>query len=136
MTGWIRMEEKDVLLLNPLQLAYMGDTVWEFMVRSRLIRQKKNVRNMHRECVDAVNAGAQAQFLARIRDRLTETELNVYHRGRNAHPHHPSPRNQNPADYAEATGFEAVMGFLYLTGQEERLREMEEIIWNEPDPRV
>ena len=129
------MEEKDALLLNPLQLAYMGDTVWEIMVRSRLIRQKKNVRNMHRECVESVNAGAQARFLTLIRDRLTETELAVYHRGRNAHPHHPSPRNQNPADYAEATGFEAVMGFLYLTGQADRLRELEEMIWDEPNSR-
>lgn len=132
-TEWIRMEEKDALMLNPLQLAYMGDTVWEIMVRSRLIRQRKNVRNMHRECVESVNAGAQARFLAVIRDRLTETEFSVYHRGRNAHPHHASPRNQNPADYAEATGFEAVLGFLYLTGQEERMRELEKMIWDIPD---
>ena len=123
------MEENEALLLNPGQLAYMGDTVWEMMVRSRLILRKMNVRHMHTACVGAVNAGAQARFMETIRPCLTETETAVFQRGRNAHPHHPSPRHQTPADYAEATGFEALIGFLFLTGQEDRLRELESIIW-------
>ena len=126
-----RMEEKEAALLNPLQLAYMGDAVWEVMVRSRLVFQRKNVRHMHLECVNTVNAGAQARFMERIFPVLTETEASIFQRGRNAHPHHPSPRHQASADYAEATGFEAVVGFLYLSGQAERLKKLERLIWQE-----
>ena len=126
-----RMDEREALMLNPLQLAYMGDSVWEITVRTRLIARKKNVKHMHRECVEAVNAGAQARFMERIMPMMTSTEKDVFLRGRNAHPHHPSPRHQDRGDYAEATGFEAVLGFLYLTGQDERLSELEEEIWNE-----
>ena len=130
MANRMRMEEKEALLLSPLQLAYMGDAVWEITVRTRLLFLKRNVRHMHAECVAAVNAAAQARFLARSLPALSETEKQVYLRGRNAHPHHPSPRHQDPGDYADATGFEAVMGFLYLTGQEERMRELEKMIWD------
>ena len=122
------MEERDALQLNPLQLAYMGDAVWEIMVRSRLIAQRKNVKHMHRECVESVNAAAQARFAEKIRYLMTETELSVFIRGRNAHPHHASPRNQDPADYAEATGFEAMLGFLYITGQDGRIGELEDAL--------
>ena len=116
-----RMEEREALLLNPLQMAYMGDTVWEMMVRSRLISLRLNVHHMHAECVRHVNAAAQARFLEMLRPDLTETEAAVVQRGRNAHSRHPSPRHQDPADYADATGFEALLGFLYLTGRTERL---------------
>ena len=131
MTEFAKMDERDAALMNPLQLAYMGDAVWEMMVRSRLFFRRKNVRHMHTECVAAVNAAAQASFAERIRPSLKETETAVFLRGRNAHPHHPSPRHQDPADYAEATGFEAVLGYLYATGSFERLRELETLIWNE-----
>ena len=126
-----RMDEREALMLNPLQLAYMGDSVWEITVRTRLIARKKNVKHMHRECVEAVNAGAQARFMERIMPMMTPTEMDVFLRGRNAHPHHPSPRHQDRGDYAEATGFEAVLGFLYLTGQDERLSALEDAIWEE-----
>ena len=119
------MEEREALLLNPLQLAYMGDSVWELIVRSRLVFERKNVHHMHLECVQHVNAGAQSHFLALIRQDLTEAETAVVQRGRNAHARHPSPRHQDPADYADATGFEALIGYLYLTGQEKRLQEIQ-----------
>ncbi len=125
-----RMDGKDAALLNPLQLAYMGDSVWEIMVRSRLLFQRKNVRHMHTECVNTVNAAAQAALMEKLRPALTETEAEIYRRGRNAHPHHPSPRNQNPADYAEATGFEAVLGYLYAAGEYDRLKELEDMLLN------
>lgn len=129
MSEWAKMDEKEAMLLNPLQLSYIGDAVWEIRVRSRLIFQRKNVRNMHTECVEAVNAAAQARFMKVILPKLSEEEKSVFLRGRNSHPHHPSPKNQDPADYAEATGFEALLGFLYLTGDHKRISELEQYIW-------
>ena len=124
-----RMEKAEAAMLNPLQLAYMGDTVWEMIVRSRLIFRKLNVHHMHKECVAHVNAGAQAKAMEKIRPGMTEAETAIFLRGRNAHAKHPSPRHQDPADYAEATGFEALVGYLYLAGDLDRLREIEEIVF-------
>ncbi len=108
-------------LLNPLQLAYIGDAVWELLIRARLVQRGLNVRHMHREAVGSVNAGAQARAFGRIRDLLSEEEAEIALRGRNAHPHHGAPKNQAPADYAEATAMECLIGCLYLTGREERM---------------
>ncbi|MBQ8201087.1 MAG: Mini-ribonuclease 3 [Clostridia bacterium] len=115
------MEEKQARMLNPLQLAYIGDTVWDLLVRSRLIYRGRNVRNMHKDAVACVNARAQALAVQRIEAELTEPEADVFRRGRNAHAHHAAPKNQEVADYRAATGLEALVGYLYLTGQEERL---------------
>ncbi len=109
-------------LLNPLQLAYLGDTVWELMIRSRLLYLGRNVHHMHRDAVAGVNAAAQAAALARLDGHLTEAEEDIVRRGRNAHARHPTPKHQAPADYQAATALEALIGFLYVTGQEERLR--------------
>lgn len=126
-----KMTVREASQLSPLQLAYIGDSVWEIIVRSRLLHQKMNVHNMHIECVKNVNAAAQAKGFSYIHHIMTEDEKSIFLRGRNAHSHHPSPRNQNPADYAEATGFEALLGYLYLTGNFERLKEIERIIFME-----
>ncbi len=119
-----RMEPREAGLMNALQLAYLGDAVWEMIVRFDLVFRKYNVHHMHRQAVDLVNAGAQARILHMISERLTEEEIEIVRRGRNAHPHHAAPRNQQPDDYAAATGFEALLGFLYLTGKDERIREL------------
>ncbi len=118
------MEKERARLLNSLQLAHVGDTVWDLMVRTRLIYQGRNVRNMHKDAVSRVNAAAQARSMARILPVLTEEEADVARRGRNVHPHHAAPRNQSNADYHQATALEALVGYLYLTGQEERLLEL------------
>ena len=118
------MDEREAGQLNALQLAYLGDTVWELIVRHGLVWQKMNVKHMHGKCVSLVNAGAQARILAGITDRLTEEEREIVRRGRNAHAKHPVPHHQEAEDYAMATGFEALLGYLYLTGQNERIREM------------
>ena len=81
----------------------------------------RNVHNMHRAATGSVNAGAQAQALERMAPLLSPEEAEITRRGRNAHARHPAPRNQNPADYQAATALEALVGFLYVTGQEERL---------------
>ncbi len=119
-----KMEPREASLLSPLQLAYMGDAVWELLVRQTLILQKLNVHHMHTECIRRVNAASQAGYMALLQPMLTEEEAAIVQRGRNAHARHPSPRNQNPADYAEATAFEALIGYLYLTDDRSRLSEM------------
>lgn len=115
------MPEAKARMLNPLQLAHVGDTVWELLIRSRLIYRGLNLRHMHQGAVDGVNAAAQAASLRRIEDVLTEQEAAIVLRGRNAHAKHPTPKNQDPADYQAATALEALIGYLYLTGQDERL---------------
>ncbi len=107
--------------LNPLQLAHIGDTVWDLLVRETLLHEGKNLRHMHSGAVQRVNAAAQAKALERIRAELTEAEEAIVLRGRNAHAHHVSPHHQTQADYAASTALEALVGYLYLTGQEERL---------------
>lgn len=118
------MDAQRAQLLNSLQLAHVGDTVWELMVRSRMLYRGYNVRHMHREAIACVNAGAQARAMERLWPVLTPEETDVARRGRNAHPHHAAPRNQEAADYHQATALEALVGYLYLTGQEERLLEL------------
>ena len=115
------MDEKDASQLNAIQLAYLGDTVWEMIVRYKLISHKYNVRHMHKRCVSFVNAHSQYTILGSIQDKLNETEKEIVRRGRNAHARHAAPRNQDPDEYAASTGFEALFGFLYLTGQDERI---------------
>lgn len=115
------MTEEAARLLNPLQLAFLGDTVWDLLVRTRLVYQGKNLRHLHQDAVACVNAAAQAVALKRLEGMTTEAEGDILRRGRNAHARHPAPKNQDPADYASATALEALIGYLYLTGQEDRL---------------
>lgn len=117
-----RMEEMEAAQLNALQLAYLGDTVWEVIVRYKLLTRKYNVHHMHKRCVDLVNAHSQYVILGSIQDKLTDEEKEIVRRGRNAHSRHAAPKNQNPDEYAASTGFEALFGYLYLTGQDERIR--------------
>ena len=115
------MEESRARMLNPLQLAYIGDSVWELLVRSRLIYMGRSARHIHKDAVACVNAHAQCEAFRRIEPLLTEAEADVARRGRNAHAHHAAPKNQDVADYRAATALEALIGYLYLTGQEVRL---------------
>ena len=119
-----QMNDHDALQMNALQLAYLGDSVWELIVRFDLAIRGYNVHHMHKECVGMVNARSQAAILQSLQKILTESETEIVRRGRNAHARHAAPRNQNPDDYAASTGFEALFGFLYLTGHNERIREL------------
>ena len=118
------LQKKEAMLLNPLQLAYLGDTVWETMIRYDLILRRLNVHHMHQECVKRVKAQAQAETLEKIHAELKEEEAEIVRRGRNVHAHHPPPKSQGIENYAAATGFEALIGYLYITGQDERLQEI------------
>ncbi len=116
--------DREAALLSPLQLAYIGDTVWDLMVRTGLLHTGMNVHSMHCAAVSKVNAKAQAQALLKLDGMLTAEEMDLVRRGRNAHPRHGAPRNQDPASYCQATGLETLIGYLYLTGRHERLREL------------
>lgn len=122
------MDRREAEQLNPLQLAYLGDVVWELIIRDHLIHGKLNVHHMHRDCIALVNAGAQAEAFRMILPALTEEETEIARRGRNAHAKHPAPNHQRPEDYAAATGFESLLGYLYLTRQEDRILELTRLI--------
>ena len=114
----------DIRQLNPLQMAYVGDTVHDLYVRSMLLSRGMAVGKMHRQAVRMVSAGAQARMLACIEPELTPEEADIARRGRNSQAKHAAPRHADPADYAHATALEALWGYLYLSGQTARLDEL------------
>ena len=107
---------------SPLTLAFLGDSVYEVMVRDALLREaNRPARELHTQAVAHVRASYQAAAVGKIADMLTEDESDILRRGRNIHSRHPVPKHQDPADYSAATALEALVGYLYITGQEERL---------------
>ena len=116
------LESKDINLYAPLTLAYIGDAVFEIIIRTLIVEEKSGtVKKLHLRSSKLVNAKAQADLLAAIEDSLTEEELSYYKRGRNAKPHSVA-KNANLHDYHTATGFEALIGYLYLSGRRARVR--------------
>lgn len=120
------MEEKEQRInnLNPLTWAYIGDAVYELYIREKLI-QTTNLKphKLHIEAVKKVKAEAQANILQRIEEKLTEEEKEIVRRTRNTKNHH-LPKNSNIKEYMYATAFEGLIGYLYLTGKEERLTQI------------
>ena len=117
----LQLEPIDVCSYSPLALAYMGDAVYEVLIRTRVMnRGSMQVNKMHKKSASLVKAEAQAQLIRSIEEELTPQEHAVYKRGRNAHSAS-SAKNASIRDYRMATGFEALVGYLYLTGQYERL---------------
>lgn len=107
--------------LSPLTLAFTGDAVFSLFVREMLVCDaNRPVGELHRLSVQSVKASAQAAAMRKIMPLLTEKETEVFKRGRNAHTSH-TPKNQSGCDYHYATGFEALIGYLYLKDEEERL---------------
>ena len=115
---------RDIREYNPLQMAYIGDTLHDLCVRSLLLSGGMAVGGMHRQAVRMVSAGAQARMLERIEPELTQEEADIARRGRNSQAKHAAPRHADPADYAHATALEALWGYLYLSGQTQRLDEL------------
>ncbi|GGE21120.1 mini-ribonuclease 3 [Marinithermofilum abyssi] len=114
--------------LNPLLLAYVGDAVYELYVRYYLVADGVNKpHELQQTAVRYVSAGAQAEAVRRVESCLTEEELDILKRGRNAKSKS-VPRNAKATDYRYSTGVEALVGYWYLTGQSARLREMMETI--------
>jgi len=110
--------------LPPLVLAHLGDAVYELYIRSRLlVKSRTTAHKMHLESVRYVKAQAQAQALQVIQPLLNEEEQRVVRRGRNAKSGH-VPKNASVIDYRRSSAFEALVGYLYLKGQDTRLEEL------------
>ena len=111
-------------LLNPLVLAYIGDAVYEVYVRVYIAKKGEIKTNaLHKASISFVSAHAQSDILEEIEDSLTEEELNIVRRGRNAHSN-TIPKNASIADYKKATAFEALIGYLFLKNDINRLEEI------------
>lgn len=122
--------ETEPNLLSPLDLAFLGDCVYELFVRETLVTEANRPnRDLHAAKVKLVNAEAQEAAIRTLLPLLTEKEASIFRRGRNAHTNH-TPKNKSSASYHAATGFEALFGYLYLNGELDRLREFFEIIYN------
>ena len=118
----------DIKLLSPLTLAFVGDAAYELMVRRQLITAgSMPVGKLHKLAVDRVKAGAQALAFDKLCELATEKELAVLKRGRNASGVRP-PKHADTAAYRKATGVEALFGYLYLQGEEERLLQLFEVV--------
>ena len=109
-------------LPGSLELAYLGDALYDLYVREHLIAKGGRVRALHRQAISLVCAHAQSEALARIADGLTEAEADVVRRARNAHQS--PPKNADPGEYHRATALEALIGWLYVTGQRDRMNEI------------
>lgn len=115
------LQEQDAKQYSPLTLAYIGDAVYELIVRTVLVeRGNAPVNTLHKHASKLVKAEAQKDSYHRIKELLTEEELSVFRRGRNAKSY-TSAKNATIGDYRVATGFEALFGYWYLTGQTERM---------------
>lgn len=109
---------------SPLALAYLGDAVYELIVRERVLADgNRQVNKLHKESTKYVNAAAQAELIMRIEDKLTDEEKAIYKRGRNANAH-AAPKNQDVIAYRKSTGFEALIGWLYLKNDIARIMEL------------
>lgn len=118
------MRKEDVLQMSPLVWAYMGDAVYEKYVREYVINQGLCKNGLlHKKSIKYVSAKSQAEILKNLEDELTQDELDIVRRGRNSNPHSHA-KNADIIDYKYATGFEALVGYLYLTEQNERLDEI------------
>lgn len=118
------LENSDIRTYSPLVLAYIGDGAYELVIRSLLVGKGNTQANkLHKRASALVNAGAQSALLEKIKDRLTEEELHIFKRGRNANSA-TMAKHATVSDYRRATGFEALMGYLYLTGNMERMIEL------------
>lgn len=118
------LKDKDLRTYSPLTLAYIGDGVFEIIIRTILVKKGNcPVNQLHKRASSLVKAGSQSKMMEILEPFLTEEELAVYKRGRNAH----SPtmaKHATMADYRRATGFEALMGYLYLKEDYVRIVEL------------
>ncbi len=126
--GWMealsqafQLEDVDIRTYSPLTLAYMGDGVYELIIRTILVKRGNcPVNKLHRQASALVRAGAQSKMMEALEPMLTQEENRIYKRGRNAHPS-TMAKNATMGDYRRATGFEALMGWLFLKGQKKRM---------------
>lgn len=118
------IEPKDIRTYSPLTLAYIGDAIFDVVIRSILVNKGNTaVNKLHQRASSVVKAPTQAAMAAALMEDFTDEEADWYRRGRNSKPH-TKAKNATTMDYLEATGFEAVIGYLYLTGDMDRICEL------------
>lgn len=118
------VEEVDVKTYSPLTLAFIGDCVFDLVIRTIVVgRANRQPEKLHKLKANIVKAKTQADMVVALLPELTEEEEGYYRRGRNAHSYS-SAKNATIGDYRKATGFEALLGFLYLTNQNDRILEL------------
>lgn len=120
----LSLPDTDIKTYSPLTLAYIGDSIYDLIIRTVIV-EKGNapVNKLHKSTIKFVQASAQAELYYSIMDQLTEEEMSMYKRGRNAKSF-TTAKNAGIVEYRTATGFEALMGYLYLTDQTERMIEL------------
>ena len=122
-----QMKEVDVNSYSPLTLAYIGDSIYDLIIKSLVINQgKRQVNKLHKETSMYVQASTQSLMMRAMQEELTEEEHAVYKRGRNAKSVSPA-KNQSITDYRRATGFEALLGYLYLKKEWKRMLDLVKI---------
>lgn len=120
----MKLPRQQIDAISNLGLAHIGDGVWELLCRSFLCaRGGKTVGQLHKDTISMVKAPAQAVYADKIVPLLTEQELGYYRRGKNSHVH-AVPKGATPAEYAKATGLEALFGALYLAGETQRANDL------------
>ena len=118
------ISQRDIRTYSPLTLAYIGDGIFDLVIRTVVVDKGNTSANqLHYHTSHVVKAATQAKMIQYLRERLTEEEADIYRRGRNAKSH-TMAKNATVSDYRNATGFEALMGYLYLTDQMERMVEL------------
>lgn len=122
-----QMEEVDLSTYSPLTLAYIGDGIYDLIIRSLVVNKgNKQVNKLHQETSGFVKASTQSLMMRTMQEYLTEEEHAVYKRGRNAKSVSPA-KNQSITDYRRATGFEALLGYLYLKKDWKRMLDLVKI---------
>lgn len=124
-TFGMNLRKNDPKQLSPLVLAYIGDSIFDLIIKTLLIDKRGNIQvnKLNREASGIVKAQTQSKLISYIEGELNEEELAVYKRGRNAKSY-TSAKNASIGDYRRATGFEALMGYLYMSGQYARMMEL------------
>lgn len=123
----MNLPKRDIRSYSPLTLAYIGDAVYDLLIRTEVVSNGNcQVNKYHRQVSQIVKAEAQAELMHKLLEELTEEERDIYHRGRNANSY-TKAKNASMGDYHRATGFEALIGYLYLTEQYARITELIQI---------
>ena len=127
----MNMTRAQIDAISNLGLAHMGDCVYEMLVRAYLCAQgNKTVAQLHKQTITMVKATYQAAFVDKMLPLLNEEEMTHYRRGKNSHVH-AVPKSATPAQYAKATGLEALFGYLFLSGKKERANEIFNLVMKE-----
>ena len=127
----VDMKKEEINQISPVVLAYVGDAVFELALRSYLVREdRKALKDLHNKATQMARAESQACFLKSLLEHLTEEELAVVRRGRNAKSRS-FPKRTKVTEYRMSTGLEALLGYLYLKGDLERLEELLSLVWQE-----